>query len=296
MDLQRALGVLSLVMDIKTLDRLLLLRQTFFGLTWLGGAAMLPYLQKNAPSFDARAWLLLLVAFMSARFSGMCFNSFFDRSFDAKNPRTKERPLPKGDVSPTVCAAQAVLYLAIFFAASWSLNSLCGLLSLAVGSSVVLYSLTKRITPLCHLALGIIYFFAPFCAWAAITGEISPMPFLFGLALFLTIAASDIIYACQDVDFDRRIGLHSLPALLGIKRSLCLAFILHLVSAGSLFLQSYLLGSLWLYIGSTLVGCVYAFCYLKLALGQISYMAAFARINTLSGLILFVSIAMDLIF
>lgn len=283
-------------MDIKAFDRLLLLKQTFFGLTWLGSSALLPYLQRDAPAFCLRSWLLLLVAFITARFSGMCFNSLFDRSFDAKNPRTKDRPLPKGDISPVECAIQAVLFLVIFLMASWSINPLCALLSLAVGSAVVLYSLTKRITPLCHFALGIIYFFAPFCAWAAVTGEISPMPFLFSLALFLTIAASDIIYACQDIDFDRKIGLHSIPARLGPTRALILAGMLHALAVGSLLLEGSILDSGYITAAACLVGAVSAFCYLKLMLGQISYMAAFARINMFSGMILFVFIVADLLF
>lgn len=283
-------------MDIKAFDRLLLIKQTLFGMTWLGASAVLPYLQRNAPPFCLRSWLLLLLAFITARFSGMCFNSLFDRSFDAKNPRTKDRPLPKGDITPVECAIQAVLFLAIFLLASWSINPLCALLSLAVGSAVVLYSLTKRITPLCHFALATIYFFAPFCAWAAVTGEISPMPFLFSLGLFLTIAASDIIYACQDIEFDRKIGLHSMPALLGPTRALVLAGMLHAGAVLSLILEGYLLDSNLITFAACLIGCVSAFCYLKLILGQISYMAAFARINMFSGAILFVFIVADLLF
>ncbi len=205
-------------MNIVALQRLLLVKQTLFGLTWLCAGAFLPFLQKDVPAFCLSSWLLLIAAFISARFSGMCFNSYFDRAFDAKNPRTRDRPLPAGEISALACLLQAFMYLGLFFLASWSINSLCGLLSLAVGTSVVLYSLTKRITPLCHFALGIIYFFAPFCAWAAVTGEISPVPFLFGLALLLTIAASDIIYACQDIEFDQKIGLYSIPVLIGQKK------------------------------------------------------------------------------
>ncbi|MBS0634654.1 MAG: 4-hydroxybenzoate octaprenyltransferase [Verrucomicrobia bacterium] len=283
-------------MNIVAIRRLLLLKQTLFGLTWIGSGALLPFLQRETPPFKLTSWLLLTLAFISARFSGMCFNSFFDRTFDAKNPRTRDRPLPKGEISPRSCVTQAVLYLAIFFLASWSINSLCGLLSLAVGSSVVLYSLTKRITPLCHFALGSIYFFAPFCAWAAIMGEISPIPFLFGLALFFTIAASDIIYACQDVEFDERMGLYSVPCVYGVTRALIIAALLHTASALSLFLQSYLLGSWFLFTAAACVAFVYTFCYLKLVLGQISYMAAFSRINMLSGMILFVFIVLELLF
>jgi 4-hydroxybenzoate polyprenyltransferase len=283
-------------MRIIALRRLLLIKQTLFGLTWLGAGALLPFLQKNPPLFSIQPWLLMTVAFITARFSGMCFNSLFDRTFDAKNPRTKDRPLPRGEISPTVCGVMAVTYLLCFFAASWAINSLCGLLSFAVGTSVVLYSLTKRITPLCHIALGAIYFFTPFCAWAAIMGEISPIPFFFGLALFLCIAASDIIYACQDIEFDQIMGLYSIPSRIGEKKSLLLAFGMHVMSAVSLFIESSILGSQLLFVASIFVSCVYLFCYMKLWFGQISYMAAFTNINMLSGLILFVFIVAELLF
>ena len=283
-------------MNIQALNRLLLVKQTLFGISWLTAGALLPYLEKGAPIFDLRAWVLMIVAFVSARFSGMCFNSYFDRSFDAKNPRTKDRPLPRGDISPTFCITQAVVYLAVFLWASWSINPLCGLLSLAVGTAVVLYSLTKRITPLCHFALGTIYFFAPFCAWAAVMGEISPVPFLFSLAFFLTIAGSDIVYACQDVEFDRESGLYSLPALMGIKPALTLSIILHVACAISVYLEGYLLGSTYLCVAACLMLLISGFSYIKLGLGQISYMAAFTRINMLSGLILVVFIVAHLLF
>lgn len=283
-------------MDIKAINRLLLIKQTLFGLTWLGSSALLPYLQSNRPAFCLRSWLLLLVAFLTARFSGMCFNNLFDRSFDAQNPRTKDRPLPSGAISPLVCGIQAVFFLAVFLFASWSINPLCGLLSLAVGVAVVLYSLTKRITSLCHFVLATIYFFAPFSAWAAVTGEISPMPFLFSLALFLTISGSDIIYSCQDMDFDRKIGLFSVPAMLGQTKALVLAGVLHAIAVGALLLEGYIMDSLFLTAAACVIGCVSAFCYFKLALGQISYMAAFTRINMLSGMILFVFILADLLF
>jgi 4-hydroxybenzoate polyprenyltransferase len=283
-------------MNIVAWQRLLLVKQTLFGLTWLGASALLPYLQTESQVFNLQSWVLLIAAFISARFSGMCFNSLFDRTFDAKNPRTRDRPLPKGEISPIACATLAIVYLCLFFVASWSINPLCGLLSLAVGSSVVLYSLTKRITPLCHFALGIIYFFGPFCAWAAVTGEISPVPFLFGLALLCSISASDIIYACQDVEFDQMIGLYSIPAVVGTKRAILIAGMLHAASATALFLESYYLDSYYFMLAASLVAFVYAFCYMKLTLGQISYMAAFSRINTLSGLILFIFVLAELLF
>src|SRR5690349_14796894 len=112
-------------MNIVALRRLLLIKQTLFGLSWIGSGALLPFLQRDIPPFKLSSWVLLTLAFISARFSGMCFNSLFDRTFDARNPRTRDRPLPKGEISPQACAIQAILYLAVFFIASWSINGLC---------------------------------------------------------------------------------------------------------------------------------------------------------------------------
>lgn len=277
-------------MNFSVLQRLLLIKQTLFGVTWLGASALLPYLQKNTPHFSLSAWLLLLLAFVSARFSGMCFNGFFDRQFDAKNPRTKDRPLPLGEISPVACLMLAIVFLGLFFCASWAINPLCGLLSLLIGAIVVLYSLTKRITYLCHIALGSVYFFAPLCAWAAVTGEMSVVPLLFGGAFFFSIVASDIIYACQDVEFDRKMGLFSVPAMLGSSQAHLIAALLHTASIVCLCLESFFLGSTLLLVATFLVTGVYAFSYLLLLRGQISYMAAFSRMNTLSGLILFIFI------
>ncbi len=281
-------------MNIQAFERLILLKHTLFGMTWLGASALLPYLQNDPPAFLLRPWLLLIGAFCSARFSGMCFNSYFDRSFDAKNPRTKNRPLPQGEISPPMCAFQACFFLFLFFLASWSINWLSGLMSLAVALAVVLYSLTKRISPLCHFALGIIYFFAPFCAWAALTGEISPNPVFFGLACFLTISASDIIYACQDIEFDRAIGLYSIPALFTVKKALLIACGLHYLAVGALIYESYLLDSWLFFLAAILIGLIIAFCYMKLLLGHLSYMAAFTRINISSGTILFATSILEL--
>lgn len=276
-------------MNLGVLQRLLLIKQTLFGVTWLAASALLPYLQPNIPTFRPLIWLLLFSAFVSARFSGMCFNGFFDRTFDAKNPRTKDRPLPLGQISPISCLLLACMFLGLFFWASWTINTLSGLLSLLMGAIIVIYSLTKRITALCHLVLGSIYFFAPLAAWTALTGTFSVIPLLFGGAFFFSIAGSDIIYACQDIEFDRKMHLYSIPSMLGIKQAYLLAALMHAASVISLVLESLLLGSSFLLAGALAVGSMFAFSYMLLLGGQSSHMAAFTRMNTLSGVIIFIT-------
>ncbi len=278
-----------MAMNLGVLQRLLLIKQTLFGVTWLVASALLPYLQKDMPVFRPNIWLLLFFAFVSARFSGMCFNGYFDRAFDAKNPRTKDRPLPLGEISPVACLILAIVFLALFFAASWAINIHSGLLSLLMGVIIIIYSLTKRITALSHLVLGSIYFFAPLAAWMALTGEFSVIPLLYGGAFFFSIAGTDIIYACQDIEFDQKMGLYSIPSMLGIKQAHSLAAFMHVASVICLVLESLLLGSTILLVGAFSVACMFSFSYMLLLCGHISHMAAFWRMNALSGIIILIS-------
>jgi len=275
-------------MIMKILQRQLLLKQTLFGLSWVGVGALLPFAEANAPVFSYQPWLYILLAFLCARFAGMNLNRLIDRHFDAQNARTKDRPLPKGEITPISCFIQAVLFLSGFVFVAWLLNPLCFFLSFFVVVLIVLYSYTKRFTFFCHFVLGAIHFFAPVSAWAAVTGTLSVAPILLGVALFLSIAAGDIIYACQDIEFDRKIGLHSIPAAVGCKRACLISRYLHIASVICLWVLSNIFGSPLLYLATSLIACLYASSHVKLGRGDFGFDAMFSFINTLSGVILFV--------
>lgn len=176
------------------------------------------------------AWQILwiVVAMVGARSAAMAFNRIADRSFDAKNPRTASRALPAGLLSVGFVWAFTIVSAALFLVAAAMLNRLTLILSPVALACVLLYSLTKRWTQLSHLVLGACLSIAPTGAWIAVRGAIdSPVPLLLSLVVLLWTAGFDVLYACQDYDFDRREGLKSIPARVGITRALWIARALH---------------------------------------------------------------------
>jgi len=175
-------------------------------------------------------WQLLwiVVAMVGARSAAMAFNRIADRRFDAKNPRTASRALPAGLLSVGFVWAFTITSAALFVLAAAMLNRLTLILSPVALACVLLYSLTKRWTQLSHLVLGACLSIAPTGAWIAVRGAIeSPAPLLLSLVVLLWTAGFDVLYACQDYDFDRREGLKSIPARVGIARALWIARALH---------------------------------------------------------------------
>jgi 4-hydroxybenzoate polyprenyltransferase len=178
------------------------------------------------------AWIL--VAMVAARSAAMGFNRLADHAIDARNPRTSGRELPRGALSRAQVALFVVVSAAVFVAAAAMLNPLCLALSPAALAIVLGYSYTKRFTSLSHVFLGLALAIAPVGAWLAVRGRFDWPPIVLGLGVAAWVAGFDVIYACQDVEFDRREGLHSLPARLGIARALLAARALHLAAAGLL--------------------------------------------------------------
>lgn len=183
----------------------------------------------------ARVLFWIIVAMVGARSAAMAFNRLVDRDFDARNPRTNRRAIPAGLVSLRFVRLFIVASAALFFLAASQLNRLTLLLSPVALGSVLLYSYTKRFTTWSHLVLGWCLGMAPSAAWIAVRGSLSdPLPFLLSLAVATWVAGFDIIYASQDVEFDRTAGLYSLPARWGILPALWIARGLHLLTFVSL--------------------------------------------------------------
>jgi 4-hydroxybenzoate polyprenyltransferase len=174
------------------------------------------------------AWIV--VAMVSARSAAMGFNRLADHALDARNPRTAGRELPRGIVS----RGEAWLFVAASAAglvlAAGMLNPLCLALSPIALAIVLGYSYTKRFTAASHLFLGLSLAVAPVGAWLAIRGRFEPAPLVLALAVLFWVAGFDTLYACQDVEFDRREGLRSLPASLGVPRALALARAMHVLT------------------------------------------------------------------
>ena len=175
-----------------------------------------------------RQILWIIVAMVGARSAAMAFNRLADRKIDARNPRTATRALPAGTLSVGFVWAFTILSAAVFLLATAMLNRLTLLLAPVALASVLLYSFTKRFTQFSHIVLGWCLAIAPAGAWIAVRGEIgSPVPLLLSLVVLLWTAGFDILYACQDYDFDRREGLRSIPARTGVARALWIARALH---------------------------------------------------------------------
>src|SRR2546421_4673667 len=176
------------------------------------------------------AWQIIwiTVAMVGARSTAMAFNRIADKDYDARNPGTKMREIPAGALSAGFVWGFTIVSATVFFVAAAMLNRLTLLLSPVALASVVLYSYTKRWTLLSHLILGWCLAIAPTGAWIAVRGAIdSPIPLLLSLVVMLWTAGFDVLYACQDYDFDAREGLYSIPTRFGISGALLISRVLH---------------------------------------------------------------------
>lgn len=184
---------------------------------------------------DAATLAKIVLAMVGARSAAMAHNRLVDRKFDAANPRTAGRALPSGRLSVGYVRAFRAVSVAVFLLAAASLNRLTLLLAPVALAILFLYSYAKRFTSLSHLWLGVCLAMGPVGAWIAVRGELELLPILLGLAVLFWTAGFDIIYALQDEEYDRRSGLHSLPARLGARRALVLSALFHLAMIVLLF-------------------------------------------------------------
>jgi 4-hydroxybenzoate polyprenyltransferase len=198
----------------------------------------------------------IVIAFTSARFAAMAFNRIVDRHIDARNPRTAQRELPRGALGVGEASAAVVAAAGVFLVAAWRLNPLCLALSPAALGWVLWYSYTKRFTRWSHLVLGGGLAIAPVGGYLAVTGVWSTpwwMLVALAMAVMAWVGGFDILYALQDVEFDRREGLHSVPAALGERRALAIARVLHTDSDVALAVAGVAAGVGWIYGAGVIV-------------------------------------------
>jgi 4-hydroxybenzoate polyprenyltransferase len=174
-----------------------------------------------------RTLLWIVVAMVGARSGAMGVNRLADRHLDALNPRTQGRALPQGRIAPAEALVFAVVSFGIFVWAAWRLNPLCFALAPVAILIIGGYSYTKRFTNLSHLILGLSLGLAPIGAWIAVAGRLSLAPLILGAAVLFWVAGFDVLYALLDIEFDRKIGLFSLPARLGEQGGLVVARLFH---------------------------------------------------------------------
>jgi 4-hydroxybenzoate polyprenyltransferase len=190
------------------------------------------------PPWRTVGWIVL--AMVGARSAAMGWNRLVDRRIDAANPRTAGRALPAGQVTPAFVAGFVAASATLMVLAAWRLNPLALALSPVALAVLLLYSYTKRFTWASHLVLGLALAGAPLGAWIAVRGDLALPPLLLAGAVLLWVAGFDILYALQDLDFDRRSGLFSLPARFGVRGALWVSALLHAAMLGLLACLPYL--------------------------------------------------------
>jgi 4-hydroxybenzoate polyprenyltransferase len=187
---------------------------------------------RDVPPASTLFWIAL--AMVGARSLAMALNRLIDAEIDARNPRTAAREIPAGLLSRAQVVAFSLAALTVFLVAVWQLDPVVRWLWPIPVAAFVLYPYLKRFTWLCHLGLGFATGMAPAGAWLAVTGDATPEPFMLWAAVCLWIGGFDIIYATGDMEFDRREGLHSLPARFGIAAALIVTRVCHLVAVSLL--------------------------------------------------------------
>jgi 4-hydroxybenzoate polyprenyltransferase len=271
--------------NIRTTLEMVKIEHTLFALPFAFLGAVL------AANGLPTAWQILWVtaAMVGARSAAMAFNRIVDREFDAANPRTRGRAIPAGLLSVRFAWGFTVAAAALFFLAAAMLNQLTLALAPVALASVLLYSYTKRFTSLSHVVLGWCLSIAPTGAWIAVRGAIdSPVPLLLSLVVLLWTAGFDVLYACQDCEFDRATGLRSIPARVGLGRALWISRLLH---AGAFLALAGLysaagLGALAL-VGVIATGALLVYQHSLVSAGDLSRLnAAFFTTNAFVSVIL----------
>lgn len=273
---------------LKTTLEMIKFEHTLFALPFAFLGAILA--ANGLPTWKQVLWIT--VAMVGARSAAMTFNRIVDRDVDAANPRTANREIPSGKLS--IGFAWVFLYVSIgvFLLASYSLNWLTFALSPVALIVVLGYSYAKRFTAFAHIFLGLALAISPSAAWIAVRGSLDEeVPLLLSLMVLMWTAGFDVLYACQDSDFDRKAGLHSIPARFGIARSLWIARLFHFQAFIVLLLLYLATGLGWpALVGVGLVGALLIYQHTLVKANDLSRLnAAFFTTNAFVSVILLAS-------
>ncbi len=241
----------------------------------------------GVPTWRQIVWIT--VAMVGARSAAMTFNRIIDRDIDAANPRTADRELPSGKISLTFAWVFLYISVAVFVLAAWSLNWLTFALSPVALLFVLGYSYAKRFTVFAHLLLGAALAISPSAAWIAVRGNLADeVPILLSVFVLIWTAGFDVLYACQDFEYDRKAGLRSIPARFGIKNALWIARLFHFQAFIVLLLLWLVTGmSGFTLAGVCSVGALFVYQHTLLRGGNLSRMnAAFFTTNAFVSVIL----------
>jgi 4-hydroxybenzoate polyprenyltransferase len=234
---------------LKTYGNLVMFSHTIFSLPFAFISMLIA--ADGMPKLSVFFWIG--AAFLGARTGANAVNRLIDKDIDAKNPRTANRHMPRGAVKKLEVIFITVISFALLSLAAFMLNPLCAMLLPVAIFLFLLYSYTKRFTWACHIVLGIISGGAPVGAWIAVTGKISWIALVLGAANALWVSGFDIIYGSQDVDFDRKEGLYSIPSVFGIKNALIISTLFHAAAVVILIYVYFIANMSWLYLIGLLI-------------------------------------------
>lgn len=276
----------------RTILRMIKFEHTVFALPF----ALLSMLVASGgrPGWSTLGWILL--AMVGARSTAMAFNRLVDARLDARNPRTRGREIPTGQLRIGPVVLFTVATAALLVLAASQLNRLCLVLSPVALAIVYFYSLTKRFTSFSHVFLGLSLAVAPIGAWIAVRGDLGVFPLLLGGAVLCWVAGFDIIYGCQDTSFDRQAGLHSMSSWLGEVRALRLARAFHVVAVLLWFAaaRGAALGPPYV-VGVGVVALLLAYEHWLVRGGDLAHIdKAFFEVNSWVGMALLAFAAVDL--
>ncbi len=278
----------TLLKNIRTTLEMIKIEHTLFALPFAFLGTVLA--ANGLPSLRQLLWIT--VAMVGARSTAMAFNRIVDRKFDAANPRTSSRAIPAGQLSVAFVWFFTGVATIVFLVAAAMLNRLTLILAPVALASLLLYSFSKRWTLLSHVLLGWCLAIAPTGAWIAVRGAIdSPVPLLLSLVVLLWTAGFDVLYACQDYDFDRQAGLHSIPRRFGIGNSLLIARLFH-VGAFAALIALYWITELGIFalIGVVATAALLVYQHRLVRADDLSRLnAAFFTTNAFVSVILFLT-------
>lgn len=249
---------------------------------------------KGLPTLSQFIWIT--VAMASARTLAMSLNRLIDRELDARNPRTMGRPLPRGAISPRAVMLISLTAFIFLEIAAWRLNTLCLVLSIPALVFLVGYHYAKRFTWLTHWILGFTDGIAAAGGWVAVRGSLDPLALLLWFVVIVWMAGFDLIYACQDVEVDRREGLYSVPSRFGIETALMLARVNHVVTVIALAAVGVIANLGWIYwVGWVGVAALLAYENAIVKPNDLSRLnLAFFNVNGYISVLVFVSAALGL--
>ena len=285
---------MGIIGSIRVYGRMIKFSHTLFALPFALAAVVLAH-RTHPVTWSQLFWIL--VAMVGARSAAMGFNRVVDARYDGDNPRTADREIPSGRLSVRAAGTFVALSAGVFLLAAGMLGPLCLALAPAVLVVLCLYSYTKRFTAFSHIYLGLAIALAPLGAWIAVTGRFDWPVTILCLALWTYIAGFDILYACQDADFDRRAGLLSIPARFGPVAAFRVAALLHLAAFVFFFLIHLVFDMGPIYLAAVvLIGALLVIEHRLVRPDDLQRIQlAFFNVNSLIAIVMFAGILLDIL-